>query len=179
MQKICYAKDLLCKNGRNEEVETDDIDNTIKEIDILLPEIMKKMEFNSLTGIFGIDINLTISQFHVLMSVVYNEGCPISTLSKMMSLSSGTMTGLVERLEKKDLLIRKHDQSDRRVVTVWLTEKGSDFISNFQRKRTEFLKIILIKMGKENRDTFISLLRTTDEILKNLLQEEKNLIPEN
>lgn len=70
------------------------------------------------------------------------------------------------------MLIRKHDQSDRRVVTVWLTEKGTEFVSTFQKRRTDFLKIILIKMGKENRDMFISLLRTTDEILKNLLQEE-------
>jgi len=164
---------------KGEDMDNSDIADLIEEIDILIPEIMKKMEFKSLTEILGIDINLTLSQFHVLMSVVYNDGCPISTLSKSMSLSPGTMTGLVERLEKKDLLIRKHDQSDRRVVTVWLTEKGNDCISNFQRKRTEFLKIILIKMGKENRDMFISLLRTTDEILKNLLQEEKNRIPEN
>ncbi len=153
-------------------MDNNDLDDLIEEIDILIPKIMKKMEFSTLAEILGININLTISQFHVLMSVVYNEGCPISTLSKSMSLSPGTMTGLVERLEKKDLLVRKHDQSDRRVVTVWLTEKGKDFISTFQKRRTDFLKIFLIKMGKENRDMFISLLRTTDEIFKNLLQEK-------
>lgn len=82
-------------------MDNSDIDNLIEEIDILIPEIIKKMEFSTLAEILGININLTISQFHVLMSVVYNEGCPISTLSKSMSLSPGTMTGLVERLEKK------------------------------------------------------------------------------
>ncbi|RKX96063.1 MAG: hypothetical protein DRZ90_09380 [Spirochaetes bacterium] len=152
-------------------MDNSDIADLVDEIDILIPAIMKKMEFSTLAEIFGINIDLTISQFHVLMSVIYNEGCPISTLSKSMSLSPGTMTGLVERLERKDLLIRKHDQSDRRVVTVWLTKKGVEFVSTFQKKRMEFLKIILVEMGKENRDMFISLLRTTDEIMNNLLQE--------
>ena len=142
MAKDSHSKRFPMQNNiwKGEDMDNSDIADLIEEIDILIPEIMKKMEFKSLTEILGIDINLTLSQFHVLMSVVYNDGCPVSTLSKSMSLIPGTMTGLVERLEKKDLLTRKHDQSDRRVVTVWLTEKGNDCISNFQRQRTEFLK---------------------------------------
>jgi len=49
---------------------------------------------------------------------------PLGELSKKMYLHPSTITGVVDRLEKRGYVLRHRDQEDRRVVKVQLTPKG-------------------------------------------------------
>ena len=155
------------------EMDIQDCIKEIDEIDTLIPEIMKNVDFTTLTDIFGMEINLTMSQFHAFMTISNNDGCSMGSLAENMSLSSATITGLVDRLVKKDLIKRMHDQSDRRMITVWLTEKGKNNFYSYKKMRMKFMELILIKMGNENRENFISLLRSTNQIIKELIKDGK------
>jgi DNA-binding MarR family transcriptional regulator len=42
-----------------------------------------------------------------------------------MMVTVSNLTGIVDRLEEKKLVLRKRDETDRRVVHVTLTEKGT------------------------------------------------------
>jgi DNA-binding MarR family transcriptional regulator len=53
---------------------------------------------------------------------------PIGDIAKAISLSQATVTGIVERLEKKGLLIRKRDSIDRRRVLTVLTQEGRQLL---------------------------------------------------
>jgi len=64
----------------------------------------------------------------VLKTVFQNGGLPLGELSQKMYLHPSTITGVVDRLEKKGYVSRDRDQEDRRVVMVQLTPKGKRLV---------------------------------------------------
>ena len=49
---------------------------------------------------------------------------PVSTLARSVHVSHPTMTGILSRLEKRGLVSRVRDESDRRRIHVTVTERG-------------------------------------------------------
>jgi len=68
--------------------------------------------------------NVTPPQWGVLVALWEQDGLSLSELAKRSFFDGPTMTGIVDRLEKANLVERKRDSSDRRVISVYLTEEG-------------------------------------------------------
>ena len=68
---------------------------------------------------------LTPPQFYVLATIGYAGGLPFGEIGAKMMVTVSNLTGIVDRLEEKKLVLRKRDEHDRRVVRVILTEKGA------------------------------------------------------
>jgi len=64
----------------------------------------------------------------VLKTVFQNGSLPLGELSQKMYLHPSTITGVVDRLEKKGYVSRDRDREDRRVVMVQLTPKGKRLV---------------------------------------------------
>ena len=69
--------------------------------------------------------DLSPSQFNVL-NLLYDEpdGCTQIDLSRRLIMHRSNVTGLVDRLEARGLVQRRHDARDRRVYRVVLTTPG-------------------------------------------------------
>lgn len=63
-------------------------------------------------------------QLACLMALHDQGPLPPSQIAKMVFLKSSTVTGIIDRLELKGLVKRVRRSSDRRVVTIELTEAG-------------------------------------------------------
>lgn len=70
-------------------------------------------------------VGLTPPQFYVLATIGYAGGLPFGEIGAKMMVTVSNLTGIVDRLEEKKLVLRKRDEHDRRVVHVVLTEKGA------------------------------------------------------
>ena len=70
-------------------------------------------------------LGLTPPQFYVLATIGYAGGLPFGEIGTKMMVTVSNLTGIVDRLEEKKLVLRKRDENDRRVVHVVLTEKGT------------------------------------------------------
>lgn len=116
---ILYAK-LFMINPETPKKITPDI--AISEIMQSLRRIFKAIHDYSfeVSGKFGI----TGPQLWALNTISKNEGLPLGELSKKMYLGPSTITGLIDRLEKRGYVVRNRDQRDRRVVKILLTSKG-------------------------------------------------------
>ncbi|HTK29875.1 MAG TPA: MarR family transcriptional regulator [Vicinamibacterales bacterium] len=70
--------------------------------------------------------NLTLPQFEVLAELVRADagGFTFVELSRLLLVTSGNLTGIVDRLEEQRLVQRRPDVRDRRVIRVALTERG-------------------------------------------------------
>lgn len=68
---------------------------------------------------------LTPPQFYVLATIGYAGGLPFGDIGAKMMVTVSNLTGIVDRLEEKKLVLRKRDEHDRRVVHVVLTDKGA------------------------------------------------------
>ena len=67
---------------------------------------------------------ITGPQLWALKTLSTEGSLSVGDLSKKMYLHPSTVTGVVDRLEKKGYVVRDRGQKDRRVVKVQLTLKG-------------------------------------------------------
>lgn len=72
------------------------------------------------------DLNFT--ELSVLVSLEHEEKQAIQQISQHVSLTSGALTYILDKLENKKLLTRIPCHSDRRVIFVQLTDKGRHLI---------------------------------------------------
>lgn len=70
------------------------------------------------------DHGLTGPQLVLLKAVGRGKDLPAGELARQVSLSQGTVTGVLDRLERRGLIVRMRSRADRRRVLVRLTEAG-------------------------------------------------------
>ena len=67
----------------------------------------------------------------VVLRLLLNKGSMSSAdLSRLMYVTPSNMTGIIDRLEKKELVERKRKEGDRRVSMIILTEAGKSMSKN-------------------------------------------------
>jgi MarR family 2-MHQ and catechol resistance regulon transcriptional repressor len=69
-------------------------------------------------------LGLGFSDFAVLEVLLHKGPAPVNTIGQMVHLTSGSITAAIDRLERKSLVARGADPSDRRARVVHLTEAG-------------------------------------------------------
>jgi DNA-binding MarR family transcriptional regulator len=69
-------------------------------------------------------------QLHCLLALHENGPLPPSQIARHVMVKSSTVTGIIDRLEQKDLVERLRNSPDRRVITIQLTEAGKELAKN-------------------------------------------------
>ena len=69
---------------------------------------------------------ITLPQFDVMAALARKEnGMSMTELSRMLTVSNGNVTGIIDRLTAENLVLRQAPASDRRSYIVRLTPKGA------------------------------------------------------
>jgi DNA-binding MarR family transcriptional regulator len=106
--------------------------------------------------------NLTTAQYSILQQLWKKDGIKFKQLADACCCSQSTITGIVDTMEKKDVVIRKMNPEDRRSVLVMLTDKGKKLeketpninsildncCSGFDPNDIQLLTILLKKLDK-------------------------------
>lgn len=71
-------------------------------------------------------LGLTSSQIGVILLLWYESARTPNEMSRVLSYDTGSMTRMLDRLEKKGFLVRRRSLADRRVVELALTPLGRD-----------------------------------------------------
>ncbi len=113
---------------------------------------------------------LTTEQFAVLGAMDYFAGpLNITDIAQWLERSTNSITMLVDRMVKADLVRRVRSKSDRRVVRVTFTSKGKNALKPATQASFEVVRKILLQLPYEDRNNLFGLLGTTKyEILKYL-----------
>lgn len=69
-------------------------------------------------------LGLTYPQYLVMLVLWEEDDISVKRLGERLSLDSGTLTPLLKRLEQGELVDRRRDDRDERVLRVSLTAKG-------------------------------------------------------
>ncbi len=69
-------------------------------------------------------LGLTCSQFDVIATLGDTDGMTCKELSEKTLVTKGTLTGVLDRLQKKGLIVRVPSREDRRSIFIRLTPKG-------------------------------------------------------
>ncbi|HBV96087.1 MAG TPA: MarR family transcriptional regulator [Desulfotomaculum sp.] len=108
-----------------------------------------------------IKIELSVSRFELaaLMLAERHDNITMSALAQGMSVPMSTATGVVDRLVRKKLLKRDRSEEDRRIVTVALTEEGSELLEKVKKHLRLFFDRVKSLLTEEEFETGINLIR--------------------
>jgi DNA-binding MarR family transcriptional regulator len=97
-------------------------ENVIKDIVVSIRKLVRAVYLDSqkMSRQFG----LTGQQSVVLRLLLNNGSMSSADLSRLMYVTPSNMTGIIDRLEKKDLIERMRKEGDRRVSLILLTDTG-------------------------------------------------------
>jgi DNA-binding MarR family transcriptional regulator len=74
--------------------------------------------------------HISTPQLNCLLALYENGALPPSQIAHHIMVNSSTVTGIVDRLEKKGLVQRRRSAVDRRVITIELTTAGRQMAQN-------------------------------------------------
>jgi DNA-binding MarR family transcriptional regulator len=69
-------------------------------------------------------LGLTYTQYLAMMVLWDGDGISVKELGSKLFLDSGTLTPLLKSMEKKGFVIRRRNEADERVVSIFLTDEG-------------------------------------------------------
>lgn len=78
--------------------------------------------------------DLTAQQIRVLIILFAGGDLSAHELAKAIGVGATTMTGIVDRLESRDLVLRKPDPNDRRVRLIALSTTGKRLVRETQEQ---------------------------------------------
>jgi len=118
-------------------MEEYDIDKTATELAELLPLLQKKLikPFEQLSK-----SKISSIQFHVLFILEDKGNLSMTELSNELLISKQQMTCVVDNLIKNKFVIRKYDESDRRMIKISLTSSGKKFMEELKIGIFDMLK---------------------------------------
>jgi len=111
---------------------------------------------------------LTPCQFEVLMTLWSEDGIVLGELRRRVSRDGPTITGVVDRMEKKSLVKRIRDPHDRRVVKVHLTPKGENMKKDLSRTKKVMMEKITRTLSSKEISSLVSLM---EKLMRNVERE--------
>lgn len=153
-----YLKRNLVKDGSvmTPQYEGADVSKSLK-VFIALSRVHRSVMDTANKSIQSNGLNPT--EFAVL-ELLYHKGTqPLQQIGERILIASGSITYVVDKLEKKGLVERKPSQNDRRVIYAHLTERGIQLISSIFPNHEKVIHDSLHMLSNDEKDQLLALLK--------------------
>ncbi|HEX5038722.1 MAG TPA: MarR family transcriptional regulator [Candidatus Limnocylindria bacterium] len=94
---------------------------------------------------------VSIVGFQVLALLEMHGGLPMSRLAEELDVALPNATGIVGRLVDRGIVQRTHDDSDRRLVLVTLTDAGQRLIGEMEAGRRERMSRLIAQLDDQQQ----------------------------
>ncbi|HEY5487628.1 MAG TPA: MarR family transcriptional regulator [Candidatus Limnocylindrales bacterium] len=127
--------------------------------------------------------DLTFGQLRLLFKLRQSGPVSIGELANLLGVTDATASELVDRVERRGLVIRVHRADDRRVVDCQLSDEGVRLLAQVAGARREGLRQALTVLTPDELAQFDRLLCLMAERLKgltpvNLTAQPANPVPD-
>lgn len=108
------------------------IQTTPKSTDLLILQAIRKIirAINQNSRKLRNNLNITMPQLICLNAINENENLTLVKLSSTINLSPSTVVGILDRLEKKLLIVRSRNIIDRRQIGITLSPAGKEIVKD-------------------------------------------------
>ncbi|MEG0471708.1 MAG: MarR family transcriptional regulator [Solibacillus sp.] len=144
---------------------SDEIKQSLK-LFIVLSRVHKAI--NESTNQFIQKHGVNPTEFAVLELLYHKGRQPLQQIGNKILLASGSITYVVDKLEKRGYLARISCPSDRRVTFAEITEAGAAFMGELFPKHEQELHELLSVLSSEEKATAIELLKKLGLSIKDL-----------
>lgn len=112
----------------------------------LFNDIMAIEQRALITGEFK---DISYNDMHIIEAIGIRRPKNMSSVSKALSVTTGTLTIAVNGLVRKGYVIRERSEEDRRVVLISLTEKGRRAYQHHAEFHDKMIKAVSADMEEE------------------------------
>lgn len=109
--------------------------------------------------------NIQPQDMYVLERIHFNRKIVVKDISKQYSIPPSTLTGIIDRLEKKELIERMRSNIDRRAIELITTEKGKSLVEQHVKEDKIFTDKFFGSLEADKSLSFKVLLK---ELLNNI-----------
>ena len=118
-------------------------------------QLIERHVRSRLRGRFGI----TLPRFDLLSQLErHPHGLKMNELSRLLMVTGGNVTGVVDQLVKEGLVERVDEPTDRRAWRVKLTRAGDKAFAEMARAHEEWVVALLSGVSRRDSDTLMQLL---------------------
>lgn len=138
MEKIdtSYLETLLGYNARRAAL-------------VIIEQFLKRMAVYDLRPV----------DFSVLSLITHNPGISSRQLSSALNILPPNLVGMINTLEKRELIVRKPHPSDRRILGLHLSDAGGKLMKNAEQTAKELENDAASKLTAAERKTLMRLLQ--------------------
>lgn len=108
---------------------------------------------------------ITLQQFLCLTYIFREDELTMTQLAHYMGITTAATTGIIDRLVKSSYVVRVLEASDRRVVKVRLTSKGSNLVEKINTRRRRMLTEIFGRISEEDRNNYLRIMMKIKDVL--------------
>jgi DNA-binding MarR family transcriptional regulator len=105
------------------------------------------------------EVDLTPVQAGFLSYLVSNNGAAPAQLASHFGLEGSTVTGILDRMEKKGLLERRINPDDRRTYHIVVTQAGWDLSEPVLKCSKRANKLVAEMIGKDDAPLFLAIMQ--------------------
>lgn len=99
--------------------------------------------------------DLSYNDFHVIEAIGVNEPKTMTTVAKLMGVTTGTLTKAMDGLTRKGYVIRERSTRDKRVVWVYLTDTGKAAYKHHEEFHHEMIAQIKSQLTEQETPILI------------------------
>ncbi len=115
-------------------------------------------ESRRLTKGIAREVGLTGPQLTVIKLLETFGDLSLSSLSERIRAQNSTVTGIIDRMEREELVVRERSTSDRRVVLIKLTPKGKELARSISVQPMEIFRGALAVLSGEDVEHLVRIL---------------------
>lgn len=119
-------------------------------------------------------LELYPGQHHLLMQLGRLDGISQAELAKRLMIKPSTLTVMVGRMARLGLFIKKQDELDKRVLRIYLTEKGKNALTEAHLRMDQVEKETFEGFSEEE---LVQFGRFAQRMKLNLIQANKGELP--
>ena len=101
---------------------------------------------------------LSMTHFQVLAILDADGPTPMGRLAEQLDVGLSNVSGIVGRLEERGVVVRVHDESDRRMVLAELTPAGVEMLQHVEDTRMAHMRRLVGLLSEHEQHTVLSAL---------------------
>lgn len=99
--------------------------------------------------------DITYNDFHIIEAIGMEEPKSMSTVAKLMKVTTGTLTKAMDGLTDKGYVVRERSKQDKRVVWVYLTDKGKKAFKHHEAFHWKMIRYVKGELTEQETPVLI------------------------
>lgn len=110
--------------------------------------------------------DITNNDMHIIEAIGLTGKTTMSVVAKKMKITAGSLTTAMNALVNKKYVLRERGEKDRRVVYIWLTEKGQRAYRHHAKFHEQMTNAVIEELDETEIPVLLKTLRGLDAFFR-------------